>query len=250
MSTTTSNRSRTAALVLLCAGALAACGAPGGAPAAGTTTSTTTSTTTGGTTTGGTTTGTTTGGPADGAEAAADRALADLARQRGAQAVSTTPATPDHPELAVLAATTGGTSTVVTLLARDGATWRTESELTAAAPLLAGREGGAVEWRRLTGGFAADAVVYLRGGTLSSGVDAVVARREDDGGWRFVPLEGQHEGVATADDVYAADPLFDDSSTFVTREQAGGQVVVTYWDYAVGADVAWFTKSPGPRPQG
>ena len=244
MSTTTSNRPRTAALVLLCAGALAACGAPGGAPAASTTTSTTTTTTTS------TTTSTATSGPAGGVDQVADRALADLARRRGAQAVSTTPATPDHPELAVLASTTGGTSTAVTLLARDGATWRTESELTAGAPLLTGREGGAVEWRRLTGGFAADAVVHVQGGTLSSGVDAVIARREDDGSWRFVPLEGQHEGVATADDVYAANPLFDDSSTFVTREQAAGQVVVTYWDYAVGSDVAWFTKSPGPRPQG
>ncbi|NAZ77182.1 hypothetical protein GTQ99_17385 [Kineococcus sp. T13] len=235
MSTTTSNRHRTAALALLCAGALAACGSPAAAPAASTTT---------------TATGTASTGAAAAVDPGADGALADLARRRGAQAVSTTPATPDHPGLAVLAATTGGTSTTVTLLAREGAGWRTESELTAGAPLLADREGGAVEWRWLTGGFAPDAVVSLRGGTLSGGVDAVIARREDDGRWRFVPLEGQHEGVATADDVYAANPLFDDSSTFVTREQAGGQVVVTYWDYAVGADVAWFTKSPGPRSQG
>lgn len=183
------------------------------------------------------------------ADAAAQEALPLLTQQQGAAASSLAPAVgADSPDLAVLASSPDEISTTISFWAWDGTAFQPVGGLTADEPLLASREGGAAEWHHLTGGRYPDAVVYLQGGTMAP-VQAVIARHEEDGSWRFVPLEGQHgEGIAVEDDVYADNPLFDEGRTFVTRAQAGGQVAVTYWRYEGLDGKNWFTRTSEPDP--
>ena len=182
------------------------------------------------------------------ADPAAQEALPQLARQQGAQTSALAPAVgQDSPDLAVLASTTDDISTSISFWAWDGSAFQPAGSVTADEPLLPRRSP---EWHYLTGGLYPDAVVYLQGGSMSGGVDAVIARHETDGSWRFVPLEGQSgDGIAVEDDVYAHNPVFDEGFTFVTRVQGGGPVAVTYWRYEEGAGKSWFTRSPAPDPE-
>ncbi|PRY16941.1 hypothetical protein [Kineococcus rhizosphaerae] len=222
-------------------GALAACGAPR-TPAAAPPSS---STPPGTSPAAGATPGVTAPTPAP----AAAQALSALVAREGAQASALAPAVgQDSPDLAVLARTTDGAGTRITFWAWDGAAFRPAGSVEAGEPLLARREGGAAQWRYLTGGRYPDAVVHLRGGSVSGGVQAVVAQHLDDGTWRFVPFEGQHDGIAPQDDVYADDPLFDDGFQFVTRVSAGGQAVATYWQYAEDDRPGRFERIGTPDP--
>lgn len=239
---TKSSRALAAALVSL--GLLAACGGGSSPAATDPTTSSPASTT-----------GSSSPGPTPDltpptADPAATEALPLLVDREGAQAAALAPAVgADSPDLAVLASSTDGISTTITFWAWDGAAFQPEGSLTAEEPLLAEHEGGVAQWRYLTGGPYPDAVVHLQGGSMSGGVHAVVARHEGPAQWRLVPLAGQSgDGVDPAQDVYANDPLFDDSATFVTRARAGGQVVVTYWRYEEGEGKNWFAVTPDPDP--
>jgi len=172
-------------------------------------------------------------------DAGAQEALPLLTEQQGAQASALAPG---GSGLAALASS-DGLDTTITFWAWDGTQFQAAGSVEAGEPLLTRREGGAIEWRDLTGGSSSDAVVYLEGGTSSAGVHAVIVRQDAPGQWRLVPLSGQNgEGIDPAQDVYANDPLFDDSTTFVTRLQASGQAIVTYWRY--GSDA--FEVAPDP----
>jgi hypothetical protein len=182
------------------------------------------------------------------ADPAAEEALPLLVREQGAQTSALAPAVGrDSPDLAVLASTTDEISTTISFWAWDGTAFQPAGNLTAGEPLLAQK---APEWHHLTGGSFPDAVVYLQGGSMSGGVDAVIARHEADGSWRFVPLEGQSgDGIAVEEDVYARNPVFDEGSTFVTRALApGAPVVVAYWRYEEIDGKNWFTRSSPPDP--
>ncbi len=184
------------------------------------------------------------------ADPAAQEALPLLVRQQGAQTSALAPAVgQDSPDLAVLARTgEDEASTEITFWAWDGGTFRPDGSLTAHAPLLAQREGGAAEWHYLTAGYYPDAAVYVQGGTLSGGVQAVVARHTDDGRWELVPFQREDSGVDPAQDVYADDPLFDEGRTFVTRGRAGGEVSATWWRYVDLDGRNAFEQSPEPDP--
>ncbi|WP_432489356.1 hypothetical protein [Kineococcus sp. SYSU DK018] len=175
-------------------------------------------------------------------DSAADQALADLAAARDADVVSMDPATPDQPDLAALV-TNDGTGAVLELLSWDGSRWGADARFDLPEPVLADRAGGAVEWRHVTQDLWSDAIVYLQGGTLHSGVDAVVASHYG-GSWDLVPREpiGDEEGDLTL----LANPLFDDGHVFATRASAGGQAVVDYWRFDATQE-RWGVQ-PGPRP--
>ncbi|WP_337061131.1 hypothetical protein [Kineococcus sp. G2] len=173
-------------------------------------------------------------------DSAADQALSDLARERGADVVSLDPATPDQPALAALV-TDEGTGATLELLHWERSGWVADATLPLPEPVLADREGGAVQWRHLTQDLWSDVVVYLQGGTLHSGVDAVVASHYG-GRWSLVPREGVEEGEGSP--VLLGNPLFDDGAVFVTRASAGGEVVLRYWRFDTTTG-AW-GQQPGP----
>ncbi|WP_432504120.1 hypothetical protein [Kineococcus arenarius] len=215
-------------LLLAVAGA-AGCGG-GTAPAA-------TAEPAGSTTTSPTTSPTTYATPTD---SAADQALSDLAGARGADVVSLDPATPDQPALAALV-TDEGTAATLELLHWERSGWVADATLDLPEPVLAEHEGGAVQWRHLTQDLWSDVVVHLQGGTLHSGVDAVVASHYG-GEWSLVPREGVEEGEGSP--VLLGNPLFDDGAVFVTRASAGGEVVAQYWRFDTTTG-AW-GEQPGP----
>ncbi|WP_432509033.1 hypothetical protein [Kineococcus auxinigenes] len=173
-------------------------------------------------------------------DSAADQALSDLARARGADVVSLDPATPDQPALAALV-TDEGTGATLELLHWERSGWAADATLALPEPVLADREGGAVQWRHLTQDLWSDVVVHLQGGTLHSGVDAVVASHYG-GEWSLVPREGVEEGEGSP--VLLGNPLFDDGAVFVTRASAGDEVVLQYWRFDTTTG-AW-GEQPGP----
>ncbi|WP_432494586.1 hypothetical protein [Kineococcus auxinigenes] len=177
-------------------------------------------------------------------DSAADQALADLAASRDADVVSMDPATPAQPDLAALVGDEG-TGSALELFSWDGSQWTADARFDLPEPVLADRPGGAVEWRHVTQDFWSDVIVYLQGGTLHSGVDAVVASHYG-GSWNLVPREpiGDEEGDLTL----LANPLFDDGYVFATRASAGEQAVVDYWRFDTTQE-RWGLQ-PGPRPAG
>ena len=181
------------------------------------------------------------------ADPAAEAALPALVQREGAQTSALAPAVgADSPDLAVLARTEeDGVDAKITFWAWDGGAWQPQGGLTAGEPVLAQEDA---EWRYLTANSYPDAVVHLQGGSMSSGVQAVIARHDASGSWRLVPLQGAHDGTDPAQDVYADDPVFDDGRIFATRAGGGGQVSASYWEYDDLDGVSSFTQIPEPDP--